>query len=386
MATRLSDIRRLLLSDLLRGPPSAPQTPIEGLNQGLRAAQSGMLARELQAREQQQQEEAAAAQAEMARIFSGQAGIPQGSGVTTFGTEPPSDIRDILPAMLASERPEVQAQGVEIAQALMMQQPETAEPFTLAPGATRFGPGGEIIAANPAAQQPERLIEVSDPSSPTGIRLVPLSQAAGMSAPAPAPTAVATATNVGESERQKLAARADAEVAQQIRENARVAARTRPQIERLSASLDKAAQGPLRQVLPTLGRIIPGLDTTNEQIAQTQINDYVLGVLERFPGAISEGERRFAQLTVQNLGNTKEANRAITNAALNTAFLTQQEAKQFREWRKAGRPEREFSFNFDEVVVPDHPEGGDVTWSDIQQVAHQNNVTIEEVLKRLRRR
>ena len=51
--------------------------------------------------------------------------------------------------------------------------------YTLTPGARRYDAQGNLIAEVPAADKNEPLVEIYDPSSPTGTKMVPRGQAAG---------------------------------------------------------------------------------------------------------------------------------------------------------------------------------------------------------------
>lgn len=67
---------------------------------------------------------------------------------------------------------------------------KAAEGYTLSPGSTRFGADGKEIASVPAAPQrplasDSALVQVADPTSPTGFKYVRRTEAAGMPAPAP---------------------------------------------------------------------------------------------------------------------------------------------------------------------------------------------------------
>lgn len=201
----------------------------------------------------------------------------------------------------------------------------------------------------------------------------------------------ATRVNVGgtrvqafEKESGKLGAQADNAVRTEVRGNARAAGRHKARVKSLERTLMKAAQGPLAQFIPSLSRVIPGLDGTNEQVAAAQINDFVLDKMAAFKGSTSEKELDFARETVAKLGNTREANMAIIRSFLNASYLAEVENEQFDRHTANGGKARDFVFDFDTVILPGHPTHGDVTVSDIQETAMANGLTMEAVVRRLK--
>ena len=63
----------------------------------------------------------------------------------------------------------------------------------------------------------------------------------------------------------------------------------------------------------------------------------VFNVLDQFPGQISDAERKFAQQTVANMGNTTEANVIILNRLLGRMEGMIEEQKQLKSFK--GNPE-----------------------------------------------
>jgi len=193
-----------------------------------------------------------------------------------------------------------------------------------------------------------------------------------------------------EREEAKLGARSDAAVRDEVKDNARAASRDIGKVRNLSSALKKAKGGALTQILPDLGRVIPGLDaligTGDEQAALAAINSFVLLQMQAFKGTTSNRELDFARTTVARLGNTREANEIIVRSFENVIFLAQQENKQFDEFLRGGGKGRNFIFNFQKVLFKDHPTFGTVTLDDIQTTAFENGITMEEAIKELRRR
>lgn len=189
-----------------------------------------------------------------------------------------------------------------------------------------------------------------------------------------------------EKESEKLRARSDATVRDEIRGNARTASRQLGRVRSLGKLLEKTGTGALTQFLPDLARLIPGLDASNEQAASAQINSFILDEMAKFKGSTSDRELNFASQTVQQLGNTPEANRMILRNFENVIFLSQQENRQFDEFTKGEGKPRDFIFNFQEVIFPNHPTFGNVTLDDIQTTALANEITMEKTIQEMRKR
>lgn len=265
--------------------------------------------------------------------------------------------------------------------------PVVEEDFTLSSGQKRFR-GKTEIASVAAAQKPpttrERKVgdqiitEQLDPATGT---FKELSRAPRFKETGPLVT-----VSTGQKESEKLAARSDAAVRDEVRGNARIASRELGKIRSLSKLLESTGTGALKQFAPQLSRIIPGLDFTNEQAAQAQINQFVLDRLGNFKGPTSDRELAFVNQTIQNLGNTPEANRIITRSLENVIFLAQQENRQFNDFVKGKGKPRDFVFDFQEVIFPDHPTFGSITLDDVQTTAFENGITMEKTLQELRKR
>jgi len=192
--------------------------------------------------------------------------------------------------------------------------------------------------------------------------------------------------STGEKEGEKLGARSDATVRDEIRGNARTASRQLGKVRSLSKLLESTGTGALTQFFPQIGRLIPGFSATDEQAAAAQINAFVLEQMEAFKGSTSNRELDFAASTVASLGNTPEANRIILRNFENVIFLSQQENRQFNDFVKGKGKPRDFIFNFQEVVFPNHPTFGNVTLDDIQTTAFENGITMERTLQEMRNR
>ncbi len=151
-------------------------------------------------------------------------------------------------------------------------------------------------------------------------------------------------------ERGKLIARQRQEIRTDINKGARESRRQLPRINKLLEGLDAVKTGKLAQAKLIFGPFIPGVDPTNEQALASQINDLVLDVLSRFPGAISEGERAFAERTTANLGFTPEANRIILKRLTERLGSAIEEENQFKKFIKGGGRAEDFEFDVGELA------------------------------------
>ncbi len=189
-----------------------------------------------------------------------------------------------------------------------------------------------------------------------------------------------------EKESARLGARSDAVVRDEIKGNARSASRQLSKVRSLSKILETADTGTFQQFAPQLARVIPFFDATNEQAAQAQISSFVLDEMAKFKGSTSDRELAFARETITQLGNTPEANKIILRNLENVIFLSGEENRQFDEFVKGENKPRDFIFDFQKVIIPDHPNFGNVTLDDLQTTAFENGISIERALKELRKR
>ena len=80
------------------------------------------------------------------------------------------------------------------------------------------------------------------------------------------------------------------------------------------------------------------------------------------------------------LGDSKAANRAKVASLQRANWFAQREAKQFRNHVDTGKNPDTFGFNFNEQL---NTKRGDFSLQDIQDTAVDNNISIEETIKRL---
>ncbi len=187
-------------------------------------------------------------------------------------------------------------------------------------------------------------------------------------------------------ERAKLLAKQRQDIRTEITTNAREARRQVPRVDRLLNALDQVETGKFAQAKSILGPFIPGVDPTNEQALAAQMNDLIFDQLARFTGAISEGERAFAERTVANLGNTTEANRIILNR-LKTSFKDiLAEDEQFKDFIREGGKAEDFEFEAPEEPTPlfSSALNREITEQEISETLQANpGLTRESLLQQL---
>ena len=187
------------------------------------------------------------------------------------------------------------------------------------------------------------------------------------------------------SERGKLIAKHRQTVTTEINKSARLSRRELPKINRLLEGLESLETGALAKAKLIFGPFIPGVDPTNEQAFQAQINGSVLDIIGRFTGAISDAERNFAEKTTANLGFTAEANKIIINHMKQSLNDSIDEESQFKEFIEDGGKAENFEFKAVEKPQPLFSQtlGREITDQDIDDTAKARGITREQVIEKL---
>ena len=186
-------------------------------------------------------------------------------------------------------------------------------------------------------------------------------------------------------ERGKLIAKQRQTISTEINEGARVSRRQLPRINKMIEGLELIETGAFARAKLILGPFIPGVDPTNEQAMQAQMNSLVLDIIGRFPGSVSDSETAFAKQTTANLGFTPEANKIILNHAKQAMNDFIDEEAQFKEFKEGGgKPE---NFEFKPVRAPQplfsQTLGREITDQDIDDTAKARGITREQVIEKL---
>ena len=129
-----------------------------------------------------------------------------------------------------------------------------------------------------------------------------------------------------------------------LRNNAANANRSIGKLEKLRQAVSLVGTGKDKQIKRLLGPFIPGVDPSNEQALNTQLNQFLMAELANFKGASSDGEREFAGQTVASMGNTTAANLMIINHQIDAIGQASKEWNEFKSHEKAGGTIDDFEF------------------------------------------
>ena len=102
--------------------------------------------------------------------------------------------------------------------------------------------------------------------------------------------------------------------------------------------------------------------------------------MQKFKGPTTDFEFQKTEQIAGTLGDSKAANRAKVASLQRANWFNQREFEQFQAHIKAGKSPDTFGFNFTEQVKTKR---GLFSLQDLQDTAVDNNITIEETIKRL---
>lgn len=100
-------------------------------------------------------------------------------------------------------------------------------------------------------------------------------------------------------------------ISDEIKTAGRTARRELINLKPIEDAFKALETGKMAEIRKLLGPYIPGVDPTNEQVLQADINKLVMMQIRNLPGALSEKELVFAEEAVARMGNTREANLLI---------------------------------------------------------------------------
>lgn len=186
-------------------------------------------------------------------------------------------------------------------------------------------------------------------------------------------------------EKGKLIAKQRQTISTEINKGARASRRQLPRINKLLEGLELVETGALANAKLLLGPFIPGVDPTNEQATQAQMNSLVLDIIGRFPGSVSDAETAFAKQTTANLGFTPEANKLILNHAKQAMNDLIDEESQFKEFKEGGGTAEDFEFKAVRAPQPLFSQtlGREITEQDIDDTAKARGITRDQVIEKL---
>jgi len=169
-------------------------------------------------------------------------------------------------------------------------------------------------------------------------------------------------------------------ITSELSEKNRTASRSVVAVNAALKLTEKASQGLTGSVKLQLAKIFPGIDVADEGGLESAFTQLALVQLQNFKGPTTDFEFNKAQSVGGDLGDAKSANQARLNGLKRAAWFVKREFKQFREFTGKGGDPDGFAFDFSEKVQTGK---GLISLEDLQDTAAENNLTIEQTLKRL---
>ena len=120
---------------------------------------------------------------------------------------------------------------------------------------------------------------------------------------------------------------------------------TRPAVVAVRTALESIDTGKAAQAKAVLGPFIPGLDTSDEEVMQSQITAFVLDTLSKQGGTKTDFDFLKAEEASASLGKTTAANKAILDILIKNLDRTIDEQNQFKQFGKQGGKAEDFKFS-----------------------------------------
>jgi hypothetical protein len=169
-------------------------------------------------------------------------------------------------------------------------------------------------------------------------------------------------------------------ITQELSERNRNAARSSVRLKRALTLASEAEQGLTGALKLKLGKLLPNVDVSSEAALGQALQELALDQLQNFKGPTTDFEFGVAQSIAGRLSDPRSANLARIKSLQRADFFNRREFEQFQRHTKAGGDPDAFAFNFGEPVKT---KKGVFTLQDIQDTAVQNNLSIDEAIKRL---
>lgn len=135
-----------------------------------------------------------------------------------------------------------------------------------------------------------------------------------------------------------------AKILETTRSAGRQAVRSKSNLLRLNRALEAANTGRLAVARDILGDLIPNVKDVDAEVFNSLATQYALDELSRQSGTKTDFDFKKAAETQARLGNTKEANKAILNIALDRIDEIEFEDKQLKNFVKNGGNPEDFEF------------------------------------------
>ena len=129
-----------------------------------------------------------------------------------------------------------------------------------------------------------------------------------------------------------------------------------------------------------LAKLFPSIDVTNEAMLAQSLKGLALDQLQNFKGPTTDFEFGVTEDIAGKLGDSRSANIARIKSLNRASWFNKREFTQFQQHVKEGKSPDTFGFNFNEQIKTKR---GSFSLQDIQDTAVENNLSIENTLKRL---
>ena len=170
------------------------------------------------------------------------------------------------------------------------------------------------------------------------------------------------------------------EIRSELADRNRSAARSQTLIQDALFTVANASEGLTATIKTSLARLLPGVDVSDEGALDSVLKRLALEQLQQFKGPTTDFEFNVTQQIVGQLGDPRSANIARLKSLSRNNWFMARELEQFNKFMKGGGDPDQFAFDFDEKITT---KKGSVSLKNLQDVAVQNNMTIEEVINRL---
>jgi len=151
-------------------------------------------------------------------------------------------------------------------------------------------------------------------------------------------------------------------------------------VEKALLAAEKATQGLPGEAKIMLSSLGFPIDVTDEAQLDAATKEITLQNLQAFKGPTTDFELNYSADIGGSLGSGKSANIARLNAVKRANWFKKQEVDQFRAHTKNGGTADDFSFNFEKPIKT---KKGEFTLQDLQDTAVHNNMSVEDVLRKL---
>jgi|GEM_PF-2228264 len=170
------------------------------------------------------------------------------------------------------------------------------------------------------------------------------------------------------------------EVTKEYGDQRRLAQSSEIRLREASILAEKATQGLSGDLKIGFAKLFPSIDVSDEAALGAALKTLALDQLQKFKGPTTDFEFGVTEDISGKLGDPKTANIARIKSLQRNNWFVKRQAEQFRSHVKAGGDAESFDFNFGEPIKTKR---GVVTLRDLQDTAVHNNISVDDVLKRL---